>query len=449
MVDEKDFLLKAFDKALDSVNPYTLICRSCRLEGEQLLIRNQLGQEQSYSLKGVKKIVLMAAGKAAVTMAKGMEEVLGDRIHKGIVITKEGHLLKGLKSPVWEASHPIPDERSVAAAKALMSLADQCDRDTLVLFLISGGASALLALPYEDDEIQLTLEDLQGTTQAFLRCGAPIEDINRVRKHLSLIKGGQLARKIFPGQCLSLLLSDVISNDLSLIGSGPTVPDDSTFSQAWDLVKKYDLNLPLQVQRLLQKGAAGEIPDTPGSNDPCFARTSNLLLGTNYLAASTAEAYARSQGWPVLFLTSYLRGEASSVAGYFHALAQSIKELHKPVKPPVLLIAGGETTVTIRGKGLGGRNQEMALSFLQELGQYPLEGIYFLSGATDGNDGPTDAAGGLVAYEDWIKGLELGVPVGEALKANDSYHALEKLDCLIKTGPTNTNVCDIQMCLIL
>jgi hydroxypyruvate reductase len=354
------------------------------------------------------------------------------------------------------AGHPVPDAGSVEAGKAIARLCEEADQKTLIFNLISGGGSALLSFPYAWDDAQgshaLSLEDKQATTKALLACGANIKEINCIRKHLSGIKGGRLAQLSQPAESVNLILSDVVGDRLDSIASGLAVPDNSTYAEAISLVQKFDIagKLPPPAWKVLQLGAEGKLPETPKKGDKAFKKVKNILIGSNYGALLAAQRRAKELGYKTLVLSSEVTGEAREAARFYIGIARDVKKHELAVKKPACVIAGGETTVTLRGTGKGGRNQEMALSFLSEIEANPedSEGIWFLAASTDGNDGPTDAAGAFADLDVLAAGKKAGLRIQDYLAANDSYHYFDKVNFLCKPGPTNTNVCDVQITII-
>lgn len=391
-----------------------------------------------------RRIFVAGAGKASASMAQAAEQVLGDRICSGLINTKDDHLAPVRHIALHQAGHPVPDQRGVAGARRIAALASQAGRGDLLLCLISGGASALLPLPADP----VTLVEKQETTRLLLACGATIHEINAVRKHLSAIKGGQLARLAAPASVLSLLLSDVVGDPLDVIGSGPTAPDRSTFRTAWSVLEKYSLQtqVPAPVRLRFEQGLAGRIPETPKPGDPCFAHTRNLVVGSNRLAVGAAAQKARQLGYRPLVLSTTIEGETRDVAAMHAAIAREIFTSGRPVPPPVCLISGGETTVTLRGGGLGGRNQEFALAAAIALDGLP--GILAFSAGTDGTDGPTPAAGAMADGATLARAAALGLDAAAFLARNDSFHFFEPLGDLVCTGPTGTNVMDVRLVLI-
>ncbi len=447
--DYKRELTEIFSAAVYRVDPEAMILEQCRLDADVLKISAPAGRQVQYDLSGFDKIMVIGAGKATAKMAKAVEALLGDRISEGLIAVKYGHTEDLRIIRTIESGHPVPDDNSVKAADQIIRLAESADENTLVINLISGGGSALLCLPYRDDRFSADLSDKQQTTKLLLECGAGISEINTIRKHLSGIKGGRLAEAIYPAVSLNLILSDVIGDRLDSIASGLTVPDLSTFDDAVRIVEKYNLKdrLPPEILRILDAGKRGAVSETPKPGDPVFAKSENILVGTNLSALKSAEQKAKDLGYNTLVLSSQITGEASEIAKFYLGIGRDLQRDLGLLPRPACVIAGGETTVTIKGNGLGGRNQEMALSFLNELRDFP--GIYFLSGGTDGNDGPTDAAGAFAAAGICSEGTARGLDIQEYLNRNDSYNYFRQTGGLLLTGPTNTNVCDIQIMLVV
>ena len=397
-----------------------------------------------FPLNAISSLRLVGAGKAAAAMAAAAESILGDRIDCGAINTKYGHALPLARVETFEAGHPVPDQAGVAGARRQLALLAGLAPDALVLGLFSGGGSALLPAPAEG----LTLAEKQETTRLLLACGATIDEINALRKHLSAIKGGLLARAAAPARIVALMLSDVIGDPLDTIASGPTHPDATTFGDCLAIVDRYDLRhqLPSSVLQHLEAGARGKRPETPKPGDPCFACTESLVIGNSRLAIDAAAHKARALGYEVLVLTSRLQGEARQAAAALVAIAQEIAETDRPIARPACLIAGGETTVTLRNDGKGGRNQELALAAALQLNGWPA--ITLLSGGTDGTDGPTDAAGALADGQTLSRARAEGLNARAFLDRHDSYPFFAALDDLVITGPTGTNVMDLQIVLI-
>ncbi len=392
---------------------------------------------QSRTFDAYRNVWLVGAGKASAQMAAAAEEVLGSRVSGGVVATKDGHLADVRRVELRECSHPVPDERGVAAAREVLSIAQNACGDDLVICCLSGGASALLPLPADG----ITLADKQETTRLLLASGANIHQINAVRKHLSAIKGGLLAAAAYPARVLSLILSDVIGNDLDVIGSGVTAPDSSTYARAVEVLRKFDIvdRVPAAVRC---RFTSPDSPETPKAGHPAFTRTENVIVGSGDLALTAAAARAESLGYHSLVLSSFMEGETRDVARVHAAIAKEVRTFGRPVATPACIVSGGETTVTIRGDGKGGRNQEFVLAAALDIAG--LSEVCILSAGTDGTDGPTDAAGALCDGQT----LQRGPDAAAHLARNDAYPYFDRLGDLIKTGPTGTNVMDVRVVLI-
>ncbi len=394
-------------------------------------------------------ILIVGFGKAAAVMAgAAVESIPGDIPVRGIVITKYGHT-KGAMLPgsveVHEAGHPIPDEAGRAGAQRALELLAGADEKTLVLFLISGGGSALLAAPAEG----ITLADKQAVTGLLLNAGATIDELNTVRKHLSRVKGGRLARAAHPAHGISLILSDVIGDRLDVIASGPTSPDPSTYADAIAVLEKYGLaeSVPAAAMKVLQGGTAGGIPETPKKDEPLFANFENIIIAGNQKATDAARLRASELGFVAVAPANNIEGEAKRIGERFaSAVISTHKRLQVPGRESMCFIYGGETTVTVKGDGKGGRNTEMALAFA--IAVEGVEGIAFLSAGTDGTDGPTDAAGAVVDGATIKNARAKGLSPEAYLERNDSYSFFKETGELVITGPTGTNVMDIQIALI-
>lgn len=421
-------------EALRAVDPVEAVRRRLRLDGQMLFVG-----DVAYDLKRFREIYVVGGGKASVAMAQAVEEILGERITDGLVNTKYGYTAPLKRIAVNEAGHPVPDENGLKGGYRMLELAEKAGEEALVICLISGGGSALLVSPVEG----ITLADKQQLTQALLRCGATINEINSLRKHLSRMKGGNLARIAYPATTVSLILSDVVGNPLDVIASGPTVPDTTTFAEAYDVLRRYGIvdQVPPPVVEHLKRGMAGEIPDTPKAGDPLFERVQTVLVASNEIAAEAAIAKARELGMNTLFLTNFVEGEAREVAKVFAALAREVDRSGRPVKRPACIVAGGETTVTIRGNGLGGRNQEFSLAAALKIDG--LDDVIVVSLATDGSDGPTNASGAVADGRTIARARAAGLDPWAYLANNDSYHFFAQLGDLLITGPTNTNVNDL------
>jgi hydroxypyruvate reductase len=377
-------------------------------------------------------------------MALAVERILGKRITSGLINVKHGHLAKLKRIKLNECGHPVPDESGVTGARRIAQIAEQAGEGDLILCLVSGGGSALL--PYPADPI--TLAEKQATTKLLLNCGASIHEINSVRKHISAIKGGQFSRLAAPATVIALMLSDVIGDDLDVIASGPTAADGSTFAGAKAVLDKYGVwaQAPGAVRERIECGIRGLIPETPKPGDPTLSRTQNLIVGSNILAVNAAKSRARELGYRTMVLSTFIEGETKDVARMHAAIAKEVVHSGRPVKAPCCLISGGETTVTIRGNGLGGRNQEFALAAALDLAG--MKNVCVLSGGTDGTDGPTDAAGAIADGRTIARACQAGLDAAAFLAENDSYHFFDPLGDLLKTGPTGTNVMDVRLVLV-
>ncbi len=420
--------------ALEAVNPIQAVKRSIQLEGDIL----QVGPA-SYNLNAYDDIYVLGAGKASAAMAQALEEMLGERITAGWVNAKDGYTAPTRNIHIHEAGHPVPDERGIAGSQQIAAYAQAAGPRDLVFCLISGGGSSLITLPVEG----VSLDEVRELTQALLCSGATINEVNAVRKHLSRIKGGRLSQLAQPAQVVSLVLSDVIGNPLDVIASGPTSPDSTTFAQAVEVLRKYDLleQTPSAISQYLQRGMEGINAETAKADDRAFERTQNLIIASNEHAAKAAVDTARQLGMNSLLLSTHVEGEAREVGKVFGAIARQMATSEHPISRPACVVAGGETTVTVCGKGLGGRNQELALAVAPSIAG--LEDVAVIGLGTDGTDGPTDAAGGIVTGHTIRRAAEKRLTIQAALLDNDAYHFLEALGDLIVTGPTNTNVNDL------
>jgi hydroxypyruvate reductase len=423
--------------ALVAVEPKAATRRALWQDGRTILVNGR-----RFELNRSGRVIVVGAGKACAPMAEAVVETLGDVISCGLVIVKEGHLSTSGESvgPVklFEAGHPVPDERGVAAASRMATLLHEVREDDLVLALISGGGSALLTLPAPG----LSLADLRATTALLLRCGATINEINAIRKHCTRLGGGMMARLASPARIASLIVSDVVGSPLDSIASGPTAPDPTTFADAWRVVERYDLRgqLPANVDEHLRRGLAGEIAETPKFDDRIWSQVHNNIIADNQTAAEAAVAAARERGFNATLLTTFLEGEAREVGRVVAAIGREMCT-RVATECPQICILGGETTVTLRGEGLGGRNQELALGAVELLAG--VEGALIVAVATDGGDGPTDAAGAVVTGETLAQASALGHDPNDFLRRNDAYNFFAPLGALLKPGPTLTNVNDL------
>ena len=442
---------KIFKDALEKVNP-------------SFLVKGYAEQIRSYiSVNEFSRIMMVGFGKAAYQMAKAYEDEFSDAfVMEGVIVTKYGHAkqqlsavsdqgedknqiarLKNIK--VYEAGHPIPDESGVKAAEEIVKLLKSADEKTLVLCLVSGGGSALFVCPYKG----ISLAEKQVVTDLLMRAGADITELNAVRKHISMVKGGRLAEIAFPAEIVTFMISDVVGDKLDVIASGPTAPDTSTFRDAINVINKYALaeKISGSVMEVLARGDEGLIPETPKKRAAVFKKVNNIIIGSNRKALDAAVLSARSMGYETKILSSKVVGDAHKAARWLAEKALESKAIKDRLqKEPICLICGGETTVTVKGKGKGGRNTEFALVFAMEV--EGVEGITMLSAGTDGTDGPTDAAGAVVNGETIERARDLGLDPAKYLENNDSYNFFREMGSLIITGPTGTNVMDIQIVVI-
>lgn len=431
--------LAILEAALQAVDPGNAVRAQVQRNGDLLIIAGS-----TYDLSQYARVLVVGAGKAGAPMAQAIEHLVGDRIDAGIVVVKQGHTGHTDTIEIVEAGHPVPDAAGLEAGKRVLALANSAGAGDLVLALLSGGGSALL-----EATDGISLDDLQVLTSSLLACGATIGEINCLRKHISLIKGGQLARAAYPATLVTLVLSDVVGSPLDVIASGPTVPDPTTWADAWALVQKFGLEarLPLSVRARLVEGGAGRIADTPKPGDGIFERTQTVVIGDNRVAALAACAQAKALGYSTWLLSTFVEGEAREVAKVIAALGKEIIASGMPALPPACLVLGGETTVTLTPEhGAGGRNQELALAAALALDG--LNNITVASLATDGSDGPTDSAGGLVDGETVARGRLLGLDAAATLARHDAYPFLQATGDLLLSGPTQTNVNDLIFVLV-
>lgn len=434
----KEHALEIFKEALEGVNPRKCVLEHINLKGNVL---NADGKE--YDLKKYRSIFVIAFGKAASSMGNAIEEILGERITGGIVVSNTRPHFVFSKMKFYLSSHPIPDERSINAAREVMRLLEQADEKDLVIFLISGGGSALLALPSQG----ISIEDKRKVTELLLRTGVDTYGLNAMRKHISQIKGGGLLKKALPAQVITLILSDVVGDRLDAIASGPTVPDPTTFEDAWRVIEELRLEhrIPPQVVIHLEEGRNGNIPETLKREEFDSDTAQTVIVGNNLKSLVAAERKAGELGYNTILLSSQIKGESREVAKVIAAIALDIERFDIPVKKPACLIFGGETTVTVTGDGKGGRNTETSLTFSMEIMGHKILGLFC---GTDGIDGPTDAAGAICDGLTRLRGRKIKLSARESLIQNDSYSFFEKLGDLIKTGPTGTNVMDIGVVIV-
>jgi len=429
-----------FKHVLGTLDPEQLVKEKVSILDSTLVV-----EEREYDLNNYENIYVVGGGKACAPMAKAMEDILGDKIDDGLIVVKYNHGLPLKKIETIEASHPIPDKNGVRGTSNILRLLSKTGEKDLIICLISGGGSALLVQPHKE----ITLQDIQTTSAELLACGAAIDEINTVRKHLSSIKGGQIAKAAYPSTLITLILSDVVGDPMDIIASGPTVPDESTFEDAYAIIQKYSLEekMPNSACGFLKRGKMGKIEETPEAGNEIFDNTQNIIVGSNRIALEAAEKRAREMGYNTIILSSLVEGESRDAAKFLAAIAKEVSRTGTPIPKPACIIAGGETTVTIRGKGKGGRNQEFALSAAMEI--EGCEGVVILSAGTDGTDGPTDATGAIVDFNTCKDAREKSnLNPEEFLSRNNSYNFFKKTGEHIITGPTMTNVMDIMISLI-
>lgn len=437
-------LTDIFNAALAAVDPYNAVLNAARVDGDQLHIAGA-----KYHLASFDRIIVVGAGKATSRMALAIESLFEKKLASGLIIVKDGHTAPLAIIEQVESSHPVPAPAGVAATVRILEMAHAADAKTLIICLISGGASALLVAPVDG----LALQDKQQATRLLLNAGASINELNAVRKHLSMVKGGRLAQAAWPAQVVTLIVSDVIGDPLDVIASGPMAADDSTYAVAWAVIAKYGLQekLPARVVAHLQRGIAGQAAETVKEHDPCLDSTRNVIIASIHQAMAAAQEKASQLGFATKIITDELQGEARAAARFLAQAARAELAVMKPGERRCLL-CGGETTVTVHGTGTGGRNQELALAFALEI--EGLLGVALLSAGTDGTDGPNDAAGAMVDGSSAARARTLGIDPLGYLDNNDSYTFFQRFDAAtgahshFKIGATGTNVMDIQIVLL-
>lgn len=434
---------RIYKAAIAEVEPENLIKKSISIHDNKLIV-----QDKKYDLDSFDNIYLVSIGKAAPFMAKSILEILGDRVKEGIIICSPQDRITQKKITCIPASHPLPEEASFRAAQNILGLAKRMEERDLLFFLVSGGGSAQVTLPAGG----ISLEEKKLVTYKLLRAGADIKELNTVRKHLSRIKGGWLARAAFPAEVISLFISDVIHNDLETISSGPTCWDSSTFKDALNILKKHGIwdFMPSSVKDVIEMGIMGQIEETPKKDDPVFKRIENFIIGDNSNALKAARKEAENLGFVSFVLSSSDHGEASKVARNYISLLMNILRSGKTCTFPLCLLSGGELTVSVKRGGKGGRNQEFVLASIIEIDKEKagLENFLILSIGTDGIDGPTDAAGAWAGPLTMEKARNLSLDPVAYLGDNDSYNFFKKVGGLIITGPTHTNVMDFRLFII-
>jgi hydroxypyruvate reductase len=426
-------------KAIEAVDPYGAVRSSLVREGNTLRLKDG----SVFDLSAFKHIYVVGAGKATAPMARAVEDILGDSITQGVIAVKYGYREKLSHIALREAAHPVPDENGLKASQEIIDLLGKAGEDDLVLSCISGGGSALLPYPVKP----ITLAEKQDLTQKLLKSGASIKELNVVRKHLSRTKGGNLALAAYPATVINLMMSDVVGDDMDIIASGPFVPDESTYADALSILQRYKLEKAVapSIIHHLEQGIKGEVPETP-KDKHIFEKVHNSIIASNIIACMAAYKKACDLGYNSLILSSMIEGDTSQVAGLHSAIAHEIIKTGNPLKKPACIISGGETTVVVKGSGLGGRNMEFAIQIARLIED---TSIVAASVGTDGTDGPTDAAGALADGSTVKKAQQLGLNIDDYINNSDSYHFFEKLGDLIKTGPTNTNVMDVRIIIVV
>lgn len=448
----RDHTAAIIEAAVQQAKPSNLLKRSLYIQNGKLCATTEQ-LTKAYDLTRYQRLLVTGFGKASAASANIIESLLGDYVSGGLVAVNKPNAVPLSKIHCVYGSHPIPDLSSIEASKALLNFARQCNENTLVINLISGGGSSILCAPYTDAMHRITLEEKAFITKKLLSCGATIKEINAVRKHLSMIKGGNLAKVFYPAEVLSLIISDVIGDDISIIASGPTAPDPTTWVDAFGILQKYELipETPQSIIRLFHHGLRGLVPDTPKEGDIIFSKNTNFIIGSNRLACTYAIDTAKQLGYRTLYLGSRISGDVHKEArAFWRIVVQYAKQIGHETQP-LCIIAGGEPTVEVTGTGKGGRAQEFALTFLNEMVSAPEElvnKISLLTVATDGIDGITDAAGAF-ADSSTIKTMkQIGLEPIQFIKHNDSYSFFKNCKSLYISGATGTNVNDIYLALI-
>lgn len=436
----RSLALRSLEFALRAVDPKKMM-------KSRISLRNSIVKADGYSfdLKKFTNLYVVGGGKASGSMAEALNQILGNRIAKGLVNVPycNKHRVGAIR--LHEASHPTPDEAGVKGTLEMLRIVEEAGKDDLIICLISGGGSSLMPLPRDG----ISIPDKSKITEAMLKSGATISEINTLRKHISDFKGGWLAKKAYPATVLNLVLSDVVGDPLSFIASGPSIPDPTTFHDAITILQKYRLwdTAPTSIKKVLLDGENGLLPETPKPGDKVFKKVYSVVVGNNRSASTATQRCLASAGLRSLILTSTLEGEARHVGTMLASIARGTYASGDPVQKPVGIVAGGETTVTVTGRGLGGRNQEILLGATPRLSG--MKGVVMASLSTDGVDGPTDAAGAIADGETLARATRMGLTPEDFLADNDSYHFFSRLNDLVFTGPTGTNVNDVSVIVVL
>lgn len=444
MSKARDDLKAIYTAAIAAVNPMTAVMTHVAVKNNVIRLQSNGTILKEFNLNDYSRIIVVGAGKATSPMARAIEELLGNRISDGVICVKYGYTEPLEKIEVIEAAHPVPDASGVRGAQKILDLLQNAGEKDLVISLISGGGSALLPLPPDS----ISLEEKQETTSLLLKSGAGIHEVNSVRKHLSRIKGGNMAKAAGRATIINLMISDVVGDNMDIIASGPFVPDRSTFIDALNTLKHYGLmeKVPASVTAHLAAGSRGDIEENPGPDSPVFANVTNCIVASNIIALQAAKHEAVARGYHSLILSSIIEGDAREAAFWHACIAREVVASSNPVPAPACIVSGGETTVVVTGNGLGGRNMEFAMHAALHIQGF--ETITIASIGTDGSDGPTDAAGAVVDGSTMERSIAAGINVYDYMASNDSYHFHEKLGNLIKTGPTNTNTMDIRIIIV-
>jgi len=440
----REDLTAIYTSAIEAVDPFRAVANSLIRKGEELLLKQGEKILASCDLGDFERVLVVGAGKATAPMARAVEEILGDRIDRGVVSVKYGYTTELEIIKIHEGAHPVPDAAGNHAAAEIVEILESAGEKDLVISLISGGGSALLPLP----PASISLEEKQETTDLLLKSGAAIHEINAVRKHLSRVKGGNLARAAWPARVLNLMISDVVGDAMDVIASGPFVPDSSSFREAAGILERYHISEKVSgsVMSHLRTGAEGKIEENPSKGNRYFEKVTNAVIASNIIALRAAAETADSLGYNSCILSSLIEGDTAETAFWHSRIGEEVFASGNPVPPPACIISGGETTVIVTGNGLGGRNMEFALQ-----GAVHIRGkddILMASVGTDGSDGPTDAAGAVTDGSTIARAEDLGLSIEEYTRNNDSYNFFKQLGDLIITGPTNTNVMDIRIVLV-
>jgi glycerate 2-kinase len=444
MSKTRDDLRAIYTAAIKAVNPAAAIESHLIKKNNLLQLQSSSRVMKEYDLDDYNRIIVVGAGKATAPMARSIEKIFKGRISAGCISVKYGYTEKLDRIEIVEASHPVPDASGVAASRKILDLLNGADKDDLVISLISGGGSALLPLPPGP----VTLEEKRAVTELLLKSGAGIHEVNTVRKHLSIVKGGNMARAAHGATVINLMISDVVGDNMDVIASGPFVPDGSTFRDALSVLERYGIEgkVPDSVRERIKAGVRGEIDENPGPDSAVFQKVTNCIVASNIMALTAARAESIRRGYNSVILSSMIEGDTKDAAFWHSRIALEAATTSNPVAAPACIISGGETTVVVSGEGLGGRNMEFAMHaalYIDGFGNITMASI-----GTDGSDGPTNAAGAAIDGSTMSKARTMGIDIQDYIKRNDSYHFHEIMDNLIITGPTNTNVMDVRIILI-